>query len=542
MPTQNKNLWFFPKRSIKPKTDLNSIEFQDSIFSLVEVMLAAGSEKEVIEVGIGFIVDQFGLSGASFIPFNELKAIAPPIFFGEIGDPKLFKLDNYIELVDLRQECKRCVDLESADQCVLLADGTKFQIRCFNLMVADRKEGIINLYWPKHNELTERQIEVTQKVISLIEHSILQAGARENARIAKVEEETKEIGDVDIFSVISRSVERVCQVNHIDQVFAFFPMGFELEDDKLFDLYSVNGKAENDSYFELIDGLWQVIQKTSENVFLENKNKELSWSQLIAIPIAQNENGVGQTPDAMVVLLSNSNVLDELKNDPTINTIFQHVGMILSKERAYKSAFERSMIEERVRLSREFHDGIAQTLAFLLIQMKRLWRFYQEHEDVKFTDVYDESYQIVADTYDDLRNAIHDLRRAPELELKQTIIDLCADFEQKTGIQTIVSVASMDDLSGTQFQLHIIRILQETFSNIRKHSGARLVRVDGNISDGKYHLNIADDGVGFEISDMDLDRSAHFGLTSIQERARILGAEIEISSELGQGTTVGLVI
>lgn len=541
MEPDKNGIWFDPRKLIKPRGSHIETETQNSIFALLEAILNSRNEEEVLRSGIEYLVEYCALAGASFIPFNEMKAIAPPIFIGEIGDPKLFKLDNYIDLVDLRQECKRCVDLQSDGQCVLLADGTTFQIRCFNLLIDGKKEGVVNLYWLKNRHLEDHQVQVIERVIAILERGVRQISFVDHAQHQNTHPEDA-AKNLNVFDVIERSIKKVCELHQIEEVIGYFPEGFKDPGQKLVQIVSsARQSTAKEGYSEMMGGLWKVIQNTGETVFLENKNTDNGWLQLLAIPVCEKEER-DPPPSGMIVLLTKRNSLGEIQNDATLRVIFEQVGFILLKERAFETAYERSMIDERIRLSREIHDGIAQTLAFLMIQMKRMWRFYQQHETEKFTEVYDESYQIVSETYGDLRDAIHDLRRTPETDLIETIKELCVDFEAKAGIATLVELEPIEGHSGSQFQLHMIRIIQEALSNIRKHSQATNVRVIGGSHKSGYRIQIFDDGVGFDTDEQNIDRSHHFGLTSIHERARILGITEKIQSTPGQGTCLELLI
>lgn len=531
--------WFDPRKLIKPRVNPTDTEVRESTLALMEAILKSQNEQEILSSGIEYLVERCDLSGASFIPFNEMKAIAPPIFVGEIGDPKLFKLDNYIELVDLRQECKRCVEFQADSNCVLLADGSKFQIKCVNLVISGKKEGVINFYWSRTRTLEEKNVELIDRVIAILEQGVEQIELKKYARkTMNTSNETSE--STDVLSMIEKSIKSICEAHQVDSLYGYFPEGFKEPNDKLIQIINpVSQSITIESFSEMVDGIWKIIQNTGEMVFIENKNQDHLWNQILAFPIG-NQEQPEKLPEGMIVLLTHQSSLAPAQHDTTFRVVFEQIGQLLLKERALSTVYERSMTDERIRLSREIHDGIAQTLAFLMIQMKRMWRFYQQNETVKFVDVYDESYQIVSDTYGDLRDAIHDLRRTPETDLIETIKELCGEFADKTGIETIVELQPIEGHSSSQFQLHLIRIFQEALSNIRKHSQASEVRVIGETMNGSYRFQVFDDGVGFDSKEKSFDRTNHFGLTSIHERARILGITANIDSAPGQGTCLEL--
>jgi two-component system nitrate/nitrite sensor histidine kinase NarX len=98
------------------------------------------------------------------------------------------------------------------------------------------------------------------------------------------------------------------------------------------------------------------------------------------------------------------------------------------------------------------------------------------------------------------------------------------------------------DLSATQ-ELQILRIVQESLANIRKHAQAHTVRVLlTRESAGAHVILIEDDGVGFSVPSGSARGGDHIGLSIMEERARRIGAELRIESEPNEGTRVELVL
>jgi two-component system nitrate/nitrite sensor histidine kinase NarX len=97
------------------------------------------------------------------------------------------------------------------------------------------------------------------------------------------------------------------------------------------------------------------------------------------------------------------------------------------------------------------------------------------------------------------------------------------------------------ELSASE-ELQILRIVQETLANIRKHSKAHTVRVLLTREPGGQHvLLVEDDGVGFTTPTAGSSPGEHIGLTIMEERARRIGAELRIESEAGEGTRVEVI-
>jgi signal transduction histidine kinase len=86
--------------------------------------------------------------------------------------------------------------------------------------------------------------------------------------------------------------------------------------------------------------------------------------------------------------------------------------------------------------------------------------------------------------------------------------------------------------------VQLIRIVQEALANVRKHAQPNRVRLSAAERDACLMIEIADDGLGFDPQQSDLD--THYGLTGMRERAEMIGAEIVVEGRPGEGTVVRL--
>jgi signal transduction histidine kinase len=87
-------------------------------------------------------------------------------------------------------------------------------------------------------------------------------------------------------------------------------------------------------------------------------------------------------------------------------------------------------------------------------------------------------------------------------------------------------------------ELQIVRIIQESLTNVRKHARATKARVDVHRYDGQLVVSIQDDGAGFNPEVTARGEFPKFGLTTMRERASSVSGSLDINSAPGQGTTV----
>lgn len=197
----------------------------------------------------------------------------------------------------------------------------------------------------------------------------------------------------------------------------------------------------------------------------------------------------------------------------------------------------RVLVEERTRLAREIHDGLAQTLAFLKIEIGRAERMLAQGKSDQAARILKDSSRTIGDAYLDARQAIENLRRVPEERLDAWLRQVAEDFEVLTGLHVEVALNLTHDFPPN-VQAQMIRIVQEAFNNVRKHAQADHVRLAAREQAGETLIEVADNGRGF--SPADTVAAARFGLRGMRERAESIGAEFQVASQPGEGTTVCL--
>ena len=198
--------------------------------------------------------------------------------------------------------------------------------------------------------------------------------------------------------------------------------------------------------------------------------------------------------------------------------------------------------EERERLAREIHDGPAQALANAVFELEFCERLL-EKDPAKLRQ---ELVRLKADIRQglaDVRHFIFGLRPAvlSELGLAATLRRYAEDFEARCGIAVTLETAEPLRLSGPQ-EVAIFRVVQEALQNTRKHSNASAVAVRLCAAAEKLVITIEDNGEGFDLGQAGERRIGHFGLRGMQERARLIGAELEVTSQPGRGTRVALIV
>jgi signal transduction histidine kinase len=193
-------------------------------------------------------------------------------------------------------------------------------------------------------------------------------------------------------------------------------------------------------------------------------------------------------------------------------------------------------LEERARLAREIHDGLAQDLWYAKLKQTRLAQIVGFNGEAK--QLSDEVANGIDAALAEARNAIAALREGAEAgPLVQMIERHVADFADRFALRAEFTAEGRSPELGPRAKAEVLRIVQEALTNVRKHADATIVRVSVH-SDGEVRLIVVDNGRGFDVDAMPIG----FGLDSMRQRAAVIGARLMVASEPQNGTRIELVV
>ncbi len=225
-------------------------------------------------------------------------------------------------------------------------------------------------------------------------------------------------------------------------------------------------------------------------------------------------------------------------------TIGSHLGIAIAKHRSDEEARRLSIIEERTALAHELHDSLAQTLASLRFQVRMLDETLEQEpgDNSLARNELERIKNGLDEAHTELRELLNNfLAPVDQRGLILALEKMTQRFRQDTGIPIFFQCGCRQVNMGASEEMQLLRIVQESLANIRKHAKAHTVRVLLTCNaDGEYRLLVEDDGVGFDNVRPHGNPGEHIGLSIMEERARRVGAEIRIESEPGEGTRVEL--
>jgi two-component system nitrate/nitrite sensor histidine kinase NarX len=220
-----------------------------------------------------------------------------------------------------------------------------------------------------------------------------------------------------------------------------------------------------------------------------------------------------------------------------IRSLASQAALVLNNMEMLAELEYRTLIDERERLSREIHDGLAQTLGFLKLKIAQMGNYLEYGEYDQLEKAIPVCYETVSEAYIDARQAIDGLRvPSNESGIAGWLQKMVTDFVENTGLVIDLIIKENDLELPPEVNAQLMRVVQEALNNIRKHSQANQI----NISCGKYQddliLEIRDNGIGFDSSDIQVPTT--HGLRSMRERTELIGGEIQVIGKNNNGTIV----
>ncbi|MEJ5200670.1 MAG: two-component regulator propeller domain-containing protein [Anaerolineales bacterium] len=210
----------------------------------------------------------------------------------------------------------------------------------------------------------------------------------------------------------------------------------------------------------------------------------------------------------------------------------------VTAEKARRSE-EEAIAEERRRIAREIHDGLAQDMAALRLQVRR-WQDLIVHNPDQVRDELEGAHQLLSEKIREVRRAIFALRppAIDELGFWCALRRFLGEFAEQNQLHIHLQVNGKEQDLPSHLEPSVFRILQEALNNIARHARAQIVRVEVDIAES-IRVRVKDDGIGFDPATLpELAKQGHLGLLQMRERVENLGGTWEIEAHPGQGTEI----
>ena len=227
-----------------------------------------------------------------------------------------------------------------------------------------------------------------------------------------------------------------------------------------------------------------------------------------------------------------------------VQQVRAHTQLAQANERLQAQALrieELTLVTERQRLARELHDTLAQGVAGLVMQLEAANAQLSQRHLQMVEDILHQAMGSARGTLADARNAIDDLRTCSSgEEFREAIDEEIRRFTTATGIPCMAELQALSQVPAMLYE-HTFRMVREGLQNVARHAQARAARVHIVREEETLMIEVQDDGIGFE-SEGPMERSGHYGLIGLRERARLAGGILNVESRPRGGTTLRLLL
>ncbi len=300
---------------------------------------------------------------------------------------------------------------------------------------------------------------------------------------------------------------------------------------------------------ELGEGIPGIVAKDLEPVvvhdlasdprFLRQRVVNEGFNTFCALPLLHQAKLVG----VLTVAAFSADALKRPREIHLLEGIGERLAVAVENARLYRQVQDLAVLQERERIAREMHDGMAQLLGYINTQTIAVRKFLSDGRVEEAREELTKMEVTARDLYADVREGILGLRLASMRHegLLPALREYTERYMEMSGIPVEINVPPGAEKSKLppSVEIQLMRVVQEALTNVRKHSKATTVRVkfepNGN---NELRVTIADDGQGFELARPRLTGWPRFGLQTMRERAEAVGGALKIDTAIGKGTRV----
>lgn len=272
--------------------------------------------------------------------------------------------------------------------------------------------------------------------------------------------------------------------------------------------------------------------------FLGTAVRRAGFQTYCALPLLHREAPLG----VLVLVARDPHALTRSEELKLLAGVGEVIGVAIENARLYERVQDTAVLEERERLAREMHDGLAQMLTYVNAQSLAIGKLLGAGHLEDARRELAQLEQRVQEAYGDVREAILGLRTSPRAPggLLASLARYLESFEDMTNIRTRLEVdeAAVEATLPSAVEIQLTRIVQEALANVRKHARAKTARVCVEPTGDGLRIVVADDGRGFDPTRLEPQGWPRFGLQTMRERAEAVGGSFLIISQPGEGTRV----
>lgn len=261
--------------------------------------------------------------------------------------------------------------------------------------------------------------------------------------------------------------------------------------------------------------------------------RELGERQVLSIPLRDAERAHG----VMQLIIPLGREVEPWKMR-LLEALSRHIGTAIGTARRTEHERMLSLLEERSVIARELHDSLAQSLAYMKIQVSRLASVItRESPSEAASNILAELREGLNGAYRQLRELLTTFRLRIEGDSLSAVLESTAqEFAIRNQIKISLEMERTNCPLSANEEIHVLQIVREALSNVVHHARAQHAKVALRAeADGMVSISIEDDGVGFGNQTA---QTHHYGMAIMEERARGLGGRLEMMTRPEGGARI----
>jgi signal transduction histidine kinase len=507
---------------------------------------SANDTQKILEMAVRAPTQLAGAVGSAIVTFDEKQDRLRLDMAWGLNDAYMLNLRQRLDNGIPANRCQNCNPLKAriSSDCPLfegLEDVARVNgirsIACLPIGRDQKREGIIGAYFPSPDGPPEEQMQLLNIIATEIASALdgTRLRARQMAAVYAIEKLAE--APLNLDSLLQ-------QVLDISLAGWGVTTGALLLYDAADAAWSRRvqrglGRDPGQLLAQMVIHLAESVRQTGQPILIPSLAHHPGWpdspsdgpASAAAAPLLT----AGQQLGALV-MLSDQPDRFQARQAPLLSAIAHQAALAISHAQLQAQVQQLAVLEERYRLSREMHDGLAQTLGALGWQLDHLKMMLEKGDLLTTKQGLEDACQVIRSSYLDVREAIDGLRLAVDHPggLAAALAEFVADFEERTSLKATFEADLTLPALPPQAELQLLRIVQEGLTNVRKHAAAGQVWVKLQATPTGVVLSIADDGRGFDLA---LPRGRQkVGLAGMRERVQSLGGTLTLATNPGQGT------
>ncbi len=260
------------------------------------------------------------------------------------------------------------------------------------------------------------------------------------------------------------------------------------------------------------------------------------FETIFNLPLQLHEKTMGE-----VDLFFHARITPSAQERSLLEALASHLASAMENLRINALEKEAAVAQERHLLARELHDSIAQSLAFLKIQVQLMRDALHSGEASRIQQVLEEIDLGVLESYSDVRELLlHFRTRTNTEDIEPALATTLKKFEHQSGMKASLTMQGQGMPLSPDLQIQVLHIVQEALSNVRKHARASQVWLDVQ-QQPAWRFEVRDDGIGFDPGNGAPDET-HVGLRIMRERAQRIAAVLDVIATPGHGCSIILTL